>query len=630
MNDIIQLLPDAIANQIAAGEVVQRPASALKEMLENAVDAGATQIQVIVKDAGKALMQVIDNGKGMSLTDARMCFERHATSKIRTSEDLFSIRTFGFRGEAMASIAAVAQVEMKTRQQGEELGTLIQIEGSEFKKQEPTSCPEGTSIAVKNLFFNVPARRNFLKSNAVEMKHLVEEFQRVALAYPGIAFSFYQNDMELFSLTSGKLSQRIVGVFGKSYQSNLVSCQENTPHLNIQGYIGKPDTARKTRGEQYFFVNNRYIRSNYLHHAVANAYEGLMPSDMHPFYVLFLEIDPTHIDINVHPTKTEIKFDDERTVYAVIRAAVKQALGAHLVVPTIDFSMDVNFNENWKNDQTRKDDVDRENSYKPDDLSKENAYKSFQSSTFKKQSTSGWERLFEGHEKPSGSSVDQYRNDNKKEEDTDILTFSSKANDQSAGANVFHEQQENTGATFQVEQSYIVAQMSSGVLILDQQATHERILYERYIKQLNNSAGASQQCLFPQHIQLSPADFVLVMDIKEELLSLGFVIEVFGKETILIQGVPANVQAQNEKALFEGLLEQFKHFKSELSLDKRENLARSLAKKSSLKKGSKLDPSEMETLVGQLFACQNPNYGLSGNKTFVKLDLNKIHAFFAR
>ena len=626
MNNIIQLLPDAIANQIAAGEVVQRPASALKEMLENAVDAEAKQIQVIVKDAGKALMQVIDDGKGMSLTDARMCFERHATSKIRTSEDLFAIRTFGFRGEAMASIAAVAQVEMKTRQQGEELGTLIQIEGSEFKKQEPISCPEGTSIAVKNLFFNVPARRNFLKSNPVEMKHLVEEFQRVALSYPEIGFSFHQNDMELFNLSPGKLSQRIVGIFGKNYQTQLVSCKEDTPHLNVKGYIGKPENAKKTRGEQYFFVNNRYIKSNYLHHAVANAFEGLMPADMHPFYVLFLEIDPSHIDINVHPTKTEIKFDDERTVYAVIRSAVKQALGAHNVVPTLDFNMDVNFAENWGKDENRKAAVGLENSYKPDEPYKDNAYKSFQTPTFKRQDLSGWEKLFEGAEQ----NKNWERKTPEREEERDFLTFSSKANEDDLKESIFPKDQENTGATFQVEQSYIIAQMSSGLLILDQQASHERILYERYSRQLNNNAGVSQQCLFPQHIQLSPADFALVLDIKEELHSLGFVIDVFGKETILIQGTPADVQMTNEKILFEGLLEQFKHFKSELSLDNRENLARSLAKRSSIKKGKKLDPSEMETLVGQLFACQNPNYGLAGNKTFVKLDLNKIHAFFNR
>jgi DNA mismatch repair protein MutL len=459
------------------------------------------------------------------------------------------------------------------------------------------------------------------------MKHLVDEFQRVALSYPEIGFKFAQNDMELFNLVPGKLSQRIVGIFGKNYQGQLVTCQEETPHLNIKGYIGKPENAKKTRGEQYFFVNNRFIKSSYLHHAVSNAYEGLMPSDMQPFYVLFLEIDPSHIDINVHPTKTEIKFDDERTVYAVIRSAVKQALGAHNVVPALDFRMDVNFTENWKDDEGKKSDVRLENTYKPDDLGKEISYKNFQTPSFKKQDISGWESLFEGGEKVITPDFDQK---DALDSSSDFLTFSSKANDANQRENIFPIEQENTGTTFQVELSYIIAQMSSGLLILDQQATHERILYERYLKQLKNTAGISQQCLFPQHIQLSQSDFALVMDIKEELNSLGFVIVEFGKETILIQGVPADIQVTNEKALFEGLLEQFKHFKSELSLDNRENLARSLAKKSAIKKGSRLDSTEMETLVGQLFACQNPNYGLGGNKTFVKLDLHKIHAFFNR
>lgn len=627
MNDVIHLLPDAIANQIAAGEVVQRPASALKELLENAIDAGATKIQVLVKDAGKTLIQVIDDGKGMSLTDARMSFERHATSKIKNSEDLFSIRTFGFRGEALASIAAVAQVEMKTRQRGEELGTLIQVEGSDVKKQEPTACPEGTCISMKNLFFNVPARRNFLKSNPVEMKHLVEEFQRVAISYPQVGFTMVQNDMELFNLSPGKLSQRIVGVFGKSYQGQLVACQEDTPHLNVKGYIGKPENAKKTRGEQYFFVNNRYIKSNYLHHAVSNAYEGLMSSEMQPFYVLFLEIDPTHIDINVHPTKTEIKFDDERTVYAVIRSAVKQALGAHNVVPTLDFSLDVNFSENWKHDTQQNFDVKKENTLGQEVVQRENSYKSFQSPGVNKQSVSGWEKLFEQRD------YAQDFNPSKEEptqEETDVLTFPSKANEQGSRSQAFLEERGNSGATFQVELNYIVAQMSSGMLIVDQQSAHERILYERYIKQLSQASGASQQCLFPPHVQLSQSDFALVMDIKEELHSLGFVIVEFGKDTVLIQGVPADIHVNNEKTLFEGLLEQFKHFRSELSLDKRENLARSLARKSSIKKGTRLDTAEMEAVVGQLFTCLNPNYGLSGNKTFVKLDLQKIHGFFTK
>jgi DNA mismatch repair protein MutL len=613
MSNIIQLLPDAIANQIAAGEVVQRPASALKELLENAVDAGATQIQVVIKEAGKQLIQVIDNGKGMSATDARMSFERHATSKIRSSQDLFAIRTFGFRGEALASIAAVAQVELKTRQAETELGTLIQIEGSEVKKQEPVAVPVGTSVAMKNLFFNVPARRNFLKSNPVEMRHIVDEFQRVALSYPEVAFSLFQQDLEVFSLPSGKLSQRIISLFGKNYQVQLVPCNEETPHVNVKGYIGKPENAKKTRGEQFFFVNNRYIKSSYLHHAVSSAFDGLVQNDQYPFYVLFLDIDPAHIDINVHPTKTEIKFDDERTVYAVIRSAVKQALGAHHVMPSLDFSLDVNYQENWTKNPDTKVQVDREYSYK-----------TFNTPEFKKSSVSGWERLFEGNYTPQPSTSQN------PDEDHEILTFPSRASSDESRLLISAQETEATGTTFQVELSYIIAQMSTGLLIVDQQSAHERILYDRYYRQLQSSQGASQQCLFPPTVQLNAGDFALVMDMLAELHSLGFVVEEFGKDTVLIQGVPADVQVKNEKELFEGLLEQFKNFKNELSLDKRENLARSLSRRASIKKGQKLNSQEMETIVGQLFASQNPNYSPAGNKTFVKLDLNNIHSFFGR
>ncbi len=613
MSNIIQLLPDAIANQIAAGEVVQRPASALKELLENAVDAGATLIQVIIKDAGKQLIQVIDNGKGMSATDARMSFERHATSKIRSSQDLFAIRTFGFRGEALASIAAVAQVELKTRQAETELGTLIQIEGSDVKKQEPVAVPVGTSVAMKNLFFNVPARRNFLKSNPVEMRHIVDEFQRVALSYPEVAFSMFQQDLEVFSLPSGKLSQRIISLFGKNYQGQLVPCNEETPHLNVKGYIGKPENSKKTRGEQFFFVNNRYIKSSYLHHAVSSAFEGLIQNDQFPFYVLFLDIDPAHIDINVHPTKTEIKFDDERTVYAVIRSAVKQALGAHHVMPSLDFSLDVNYQENWTKNPETKAQVDREYSYK-----------TFNTPEFKKSSVSGWERLFEGNQNAMPSAAQNT------DEDHEILTFPSRASSDESRLMIPSQETEATGTTFQVELSYIIAQMSTGLLIIDQQSAHERILYDRYLRQLQSAQGASQQCLFPPTVQLNTGDFTLVMDMLPELYSLGFVVEEFGKDTVLIQGVPADVQVKNEKELFEGLLEQFKNFKNELSLDKRENLARSLSRRASIKKGQKLNSQEMETLVGQLFASQNPNYSPAGNKTFVKLDLNSIHSFFGK
>ena len=384
MSDIIRLLPDHLANQIAAGEVVQRPASVVKELLENSIDAGATEITLIIKESGKSLIQVVDNGKGMSITDARMCFERHATSKIQTTEDLFSIRTMGFRGEAMASIAAVAQVELKSRRAEDELGVLINIEGSEVKGQEPTSHPIGTCISVKNLFFNVPARRNFLKSNAVEMRHVVDEFHHVALAYPNVSMSLHQNDLEMYALLPSKLSKRIVNIFGRKYQDQMASCEEETDVIKVWGYVGKPESAKKTRGEQFFFTNHRYIKSSYLNHAVITAFEGLLQEGTFPFYTLFIEIDPKHIDINVHPTKTEIKFDDERTVYAIVKAAVKQALGTHNIAPAIDFSQDVNF-ASFRSEVNP--------SEKPSQADR--AYGQFK--TLEKKQTSGsWEKLYEG------------------------------------------------------------------------------------------------------------------------------------------------------------------------------------------------------------------------------------------
>ncbi|EIM75964.1 DNA mismatch repair protein mutL [Nitritalea halalkaliphila LW7] len=584
MSDIIQLLPDAIANQIAAGEVVQRPASALKELLENAVDAGATHIQVLIKEAGKQLIQVIDNGKGMSGTDARMSFERHATSKIRASEDLFAIKTFGFRGEALASIAAVAQVEMKTKRAADELGTRLLIEGSEVKEQKPAALPDGTAIAVKNLFFNVPARRNFLKSNAVEMRHLVEEFQRVALAHPEIKMSLHQQDMELYQLPASSLQQRIVALMGKQYRSQLIAAQEESPFLTISGFVGKPELARKTKGEQYLFVNHRYIRSPYLHHAVCTAYEGLIASDLHPFYVLFLEIDPKHIDINVHPTKTEIKFDDERTIYGVVKTALRQALGGHLVVPTIDFDLDVNFTDNFQKNTRQQETLDEEHRIEIDERT---IYpdKSAHSSTridfrpgFQRPSARGWEKLFEAGAEPGApapKSMGQSSLDpGKLAREEETLTFASRANEEDRSSATLPKrpllEKEQAGMTFQIDASYIVAQLSGSLVIIDQQAAHERILYERYMRQYEKQQGASQQCLFPQHISLHPADFALVMDIMEDLQRLGFELSVFGQDTLLIQGVPADVPVSDGKALFEGLLDQFKHFKDKLSLGTRE------------------------------------------------------------
>ncbi len=522
MSDIIQLLPDSIANQIAAGEVVQRPASAVKELLENAIDAQATHITLLIKDAGKSLLQVIDNGSGMSETDARLSIERHATSKIRKAEDLFTLRTMGFRGEALASIAAIAQVEMKTRLENQELGTLLVVEGSEVKKQELVACEGGTNICVKNLFYNIPARRNFLKSNSVEFRHIMDEFQRVALAHPEIAFTFMNGDVMEFDLPASKLSQRIVSIFGKNYQQQLAPCSEETERIRITGYIGKPESAKRTRGEQFLFVNQRFIKSNYLNHAISGAYTGLLPEGSFPFYVLYIEIDPRHIDVNVHPTKTEIKFDDERSIYGIVLAAVRQALGAHSLMPALDFQADVNIVSKLK--QSSGDDYFDER--------------------FQRSNLQNWEKLMEGN-------LDSRMRDGSNP--VHSIRFDSRVNQAEE-----EEIQPAEKVLSQLFDRYILKQVRSGMMIVDQQLAHERILFERYLNQLRNKHGESQQCLFPQTIVFSPADFAMVMEMEQEIHALGFRLEEFGKNTLVVNGIPANLPGGREKELVEGLIEQFK------------------------------------------------------------------------
>ncbi|HOX83245.1 MAG TPA: DNA mismatch repair endonuclease MutL [Chryseolinea sp.] len=601
MPDIIQLLPDAIANQIAAGEVVQRPASAVKELIENSIDAGAKNIMLIVKDAGKTLLQIIDNGHGMSQTDARMSLERHATSKIRKAEDLFTLHTMGFRGEALASIAAVAQMEMKTRLADEELGTLLVVEGSEVKKQELVACEKGTSISIKNLFYNIPARRNFLKSNPVELRHILDEFHRLALAHPDISFSFVQGDELVHELPEAKLSQRIVNLFGKSYQNQLAPCQEETEFVHVTGYVGKPDFARKTRGEQFIFVNKRFIRSNYLNHAVMNAFEGLLTDNSFPFYVLFIEIDPKHIDVNVHPTKTEIKFDDERAVYAVVRSAVRQAIGAHNLTPGIDFNSDVNMISKLSNAVSQSNEVYFDERF---------------SSSVNKNNLENWEKLFGGNEE---SKLMQQR----EAVPVQMLRFESAVNQPEEFQTTVEEK-----TLFQLNRQFIVKQVKAGMMIIDQQAAHERILFEKFSSQLANKSGESQQSLFPQAITFSASDFALVLEMQPEIEALGFRVEVFGKNTLAVNGVPANISSGQEKELFEGLIEQFKINQSELAIPISENLARSLAKRASIKTGQRLEREEMYALTGRLFACKTPNYSPDGKPTFFIFELNKIESYF--
>ena len=618
MSDIIQLLPDSVANQIAAGEVVQRPASAVKELLENAIDAGANKIQLIVKDAGKALIQVIDNGCGMSVTDARMCFERHATSKVRKAEDLFAIRTMGFRGEAMASIAAIAQVELKSRRHDDEIGTLIEIEGATVIRQEPVATPMGTSICIKNLFYNTPARRNFLKSNPAEMRHIIDEFQRVAMANPAIAFTLHHDGAEIYRLPSAVLKQRIVHLLGNNYNERLIPVEEETSIINLKGYIGKPEFAKRTRGEQFFFVNNRFIKDAYLNHAINRAYEELLPDDNFPLYVLFIDIDPAKIDVNVHPTKTEIKYLEEKSIYAILHSAVKRSLGRFNISPTIDFNQETGFS-NMITPMAPEEIVPPTINFNPDfnpfadeKPAREASYASFERRSGggggMSPSTKNWGSLYEiTNHRPVAQSTMELGNTSKEEEFIPVQK-----------------------QFMQLHNRYIISQIKSGLMLIDQQAAHERILYERFLLHLEDRKGASQQSLFPQTVTLTPNDFELAKSLLDDIKSLGFEVREFGKNTLVIEGIPVDLGSTNfnETQLFEHLIEGFKNSQQELKLDKRDALARSMAKNSAIKSGMVLAQAEMNTLIEQLFACKTPNFSIAGRPVIQTMGLAEIDKKF--
>ena len=618
MPDIIQLLPDAVANQIAAGEVVQRPASAVKELIENAIDAGADKIQLILKDAGKSLLQVIDNGCGMSLTDARMSFERHATSKIRKAEDLFAIRTMGFRGEAMASIAAIAQVELKTRRHEDELGTCIFIEGSEVLSQEACSANTGTSICVKNLFYNTPARRNFLKSNPVEMRHIIDEFQRVALANPQVFFTLHHDGQEVYHLPGAALKQRIVHLFGNNYNQRLVPVEEDTSIIKLRGFVGKPEFARKTRGEQFFFVNYRFIRDAYLNHAVLTAFEELLPDDTYPLYVLFIDIDPSKIDINVHPTKTEIKYQDEKAIYAIIRSAVKRALGRYNITPSLDFDQEnsiehlitlkpfeeivaptIAFNPDFNPFAAEKK-IDREIPF----LRTTGEYRS-------SAIPQNWDTLYEISKKEKTLQHEIHQEKSIEVNEQEISKPSERQ-------------------LFQIHNRFILSQIKSGFMLISQQAAHERILYERFLQQLQNHSGVSQQSLFPQSVTLNSSDFELLKELLSDIRALGFDIREFGKNSVVVEGIPADLNNVAEHELLEQLLEGFKNNQAILKLDKRDSLARSLARNAAIKAGTSLSLEEMNLLIDQLFACQMPNLALNGKPVISTFTLNELFERFEK
>lgn len=605
MADIIQLLPDSIANQIAAGEVIQRPASVIKELMENAIDAGSTMVSIIVKDAGKSLIQVIDNGKGMSETDARLSFERHATSKIRNSEDLFRIKTMGFRGEALASIAAIAQVEMKTKRKEDELGTRIVIEGSDIKLQEACQASTGTNLAIKNLFYNVPARRKFLKSDIVELRHIHDEFQRIALAHPNIFFNLHHDQAEMYHLQESNLRQRIVNMFGSNINSKLVPIDEKTEALNISGFIGKPEYAKRTRGEQYLFVNGRFIKSAYLNHAILNGYEGLLPEDNFPLYAIFLEIDPSAIDVNVHPTKQEIKFENEKLVYNYLSVAVKHALGKHSLTPMLDFDQEQSMSSYQMPHTFKKDQNDiRSGSHAIDN----------------DPNLKNWQSLYQGL-----NSTKEPRNLPSDAAFT-IETQWTKEDSQEPSQEFIQTFQKEP---YQIHNSYIINQIKSGFLLIDQQSAHERILYEKYHRSIMLNQGlAIQSLLFPQNIQLSTGDYTIAMKILPQINQLGFDIKEFGGNTLIIHGMPAEFDVStNPQALVESMINLIKE-ELDLKIDISEKIAKALAKQASIKKGKSLSNLEMKEMIDTLFACEMPFKSPSGKKCFVTFELDELDKMF--
>ena len=610
--DIIQLLPDNIANQIAAGEVIQRPASAVKELLENAVDAGATEIKLIVNDAGKALIQVIDNGKGMSETDARMSFERHATSKIKNIEDLFHIKTMGFRGEALASIAAVSQVELKSKKEAETTGTYIEIDNSVVKKQEPVAMEQGTSIAMKNLFFNVPARRNFLKSNPSELRHIVDEFIRVAMSFPDIFFSLTSNGQEVFHLERATLKQRIVQILGNNYSAKLVSVEEQTDYMNIYGFVGKPETAKKTRGDQYFFVNNRFIKSAYLNHAVMGAFDSMIAKDSFPMYTLFIDLDPAQLDINVHPTKQEIKFEDEKIVYAFVQSAVKHALAQFSISPTLDFELDPSIQQLDAVSKPFTDEI--KSSVASSSLYNTFSQKNQAHFIENKSELRHWREFYEPAAKSSsGSSIASST------EGETVSLYSEKKL-----------QVSDESPLQQMHSTYILVQNDVGFLVIHQQNAHERILYERFIKAVAGKPIAIQQSLFPQTMELASADVVVLNELLPDLHYLGYHLEPFGNNTFVVQGTPADVEQGNEKAAIEKMLEQYKHFSSDLKFSKREKLLRSLSWQQAIKPGKALTQKEMKLIVQDLFICTTPNITPNGKPTYTVFKKQELDRMFGR
>ncbi|MBW6489700.1 MAG: DNA mismatch repair endonuclease MutL [Lentimicrobium sp.] len=608
MSDIIRLLPDSVANQIAAGEVIQRPASAVKELLENAIDSGADSIELIVKDSGKTLLQVIDNGCGMSPTDARMSFERHATSKIKEAADLFKIHTFGFRGEALASIAAIAHVELKSRKIEEELGTQILIEGSAVKSQQACACASGTSIMVKNLFYNVPARRNFLKSEQAEMRHILEEFHRIVLVNPQIAFKLTSSGKILFNLPATNLKIRISNVFGSNFHEKLLSVNLESNVVKISGFIGKPESAKRTKGEQYFFANQRYIRHPYLNHAVEDAFSDLIPEGHFPTYFLYLEVDPGNIDINIHPTKTEVNFQDHTTIYAMLRSAVKQAIGRFSLSSTLDFDTEQSIETFFPKDRpVVMPGVHINPEYNPFSKNTQPELRLSPDMRDEKKDVKGWEQLFE---------VNSDRQ----------LSPSGNTGTQAAGADL--ETVQPGKAFIQLNNRFVVTRIISGLMVVDQQAAHERILFEKLLGKAENKKSNSQQLLYPLTVNLSAPDAELVSELISDFISIGFQIEHFGGNSFIIQGVPSDLNTEDVQSLFEAVLQTYKNNQLGLKIDKQTNLIRSMARNLAIKPGKTMLPEEMQSLINDLFTCKVPEVSPSGKKIIIMIGTEEIEKKF--
>ncbi len=643
MSDIIQVLPDHIANQIAAGEVVQRPASVVKELVENAIDAGGSSIKVNIADGGKTLIQVIDNGCGMSAADTRLAFERHATSKIQKADDLFAIRTMGFRGEALASIVAIANVEVKTKRIEDEIGTHIIMEGSEVLSQEASACSNGTNIRVKNLFFNVPARRRFLKAVSTEYREVVKIFYRIVLAYPDIAFQLIHNDKEILNLPPSNIRQRIVNVFGKTINNRLIHINTDTNIVKLSGFIGKPQSAKRKTNEQYFFVNNRYIWHSAFNNAVLQAYDKLLPAETRPPYFIFFEVDPKIIDINIHPTKTEVKFEDERAIYQIIQASIREALGKSNIVPSIDFNEDtsveipipgtqqhieapsirVNPDFNPFDNEVNFNPFDAENGYNPFQQEKaienNSVYQDFQknnASTPKRQSVpSNWDKLYDDKWSKTTNDIPDFSLPNEDNRELQIELIEEK-------------QTKNNSNFFQLKNRYILTPIRSGLMIIDQRKAHERILFEQFVKAIENKSGVVQQLLFPETIELNASDYTLLQVIAEDIKALGFDISEIGQKTYIINGAPADVTNTDPKVLLESLLENYRNNQLDVKVKVRENLAKALAKSAVIQHSKPLTNEEMSALVDQLFACETPNSTPDGKPTISIVETQELENRF--